>query len=175
MGRILVDYDADWPRKFEETAEALRSAGDPQWEIEHIGSTAIPGMRAKPIIDVAIRLRDDADDFERHRPRLESAGWRLGSSVRTHSVMLFESEGHRTRIAHFFEHGDWPTAHQRVLRDWLLSNAADVALYANAKEDAARRSDGRRSYNDAKSEIVQQIMDRARAARGLASVSVYDK
>lgn len=171
---MLVEYDPRWPRRFNEAADELRTLGDRGWEIEHIGSTAVPGMRAKPVIDIAVRLRD-TDDFQRKCSSLESGGWRVGSGVRTHPVMVFELSGVRTRIAHFFTPEQWPNAHQRVLRDWLRENPEDAALYERAKAEAARHAVSRRSYNDGKTAVIQEIMNRARAARGLEPVSVYDK
>lgn len=76
---MLVPYDPQWPSLFEAAAADLRAAGNPAWEIEHIGSTAVPGMSAKPVIDIAVRSDDDLDGY---RPLLEEAGWRVGSSVR---------------------------------------------------------------------------------------------
>lgn len=67
MPLALVPYDPQWPRRFEAIAAELCEIGDPDWTIEHIGSTAVPGMLAKPIIDVAIRVTDRAE-FERHAP-----------------------------------------------------------------------------------------------------------
>ena len=87
---VLVAYDPNWPVQFAAIKAELRRLVDDQWTIEHIGSTAVPGMRAKPIIDIAVRIQDE-QDFESHRPELERAGWRVGSRVRTHHVMVFES------------------------------------------------------------------------------------
>lgn len=171
---MLVDYDPDWSRQFDDAAAELRAAGDPTWTIEHIGSTAVPGMMAKPVIDIAVRLVDQGD-FDRHRPGLERGGWRVGSRVRTHRVMLFEQGGVRIRIAHFFTSEQWQNAHQRVLRDWLRIHPDDAARYQQAKQDAARWATSRRSYNDAKTAVIQEIMDRARSARGLPAVNVHDK
>lgn len=143
--------------------------------LEHIGSTAVPGMRAKPIIDIAIRIEDVAE-FEHHRGRLERAGWRLGSRVRTHPVMVFEQDYVRTRIVHFFTIGQWDGVNQRIFRDWLISHPADARLYEQAKIAAERAAQhDRGAYNSAKTAIVQEIVDRARAERGMPSVPVYDK
>lgn len=81
----LVPYDRQWPRRFEVIAAELREIGDAEWTVEHIGSTAVPGMLAKPIIDLAIRVTDRAE-FEKHAQSLARAGWRVGSRVRTHPV-----------------------------------------------------------------------------------------
>ncbi|CAN7548351.1 GrpB family protein [Microbacterium maritypicum] len=172
---VLVPHDPSWAAVFENIAVELRECGNPHWLVEHIGSTAIPGMDAKPIIDLAVRIADE-DDFGRHRAGLEAVGWRLGSGVRSHRVMIFEQDGVRTRIAHFFGADEWADVNQRILRDWLLQHPDDVELYARAKHAAvgtALRGEG--SYNDGKTAVIQNILDRARAARGLPSVSVHDK
>jgi GrpB-like predicted nucleotidyltransferase (UPF0157 family) len=175
MPRQLVSYDPAWPARFERIAEELRAHGNPSWTVEHIGSTAVPGMRAKPIIDLAVRL-EDAEDLESHRVALEGLGWRFGSGVRSHAVMVFEEDGLRTRIAHFFTAVDWDTANQRILRDWLLAHPEDADRYTHAKCDAvAAAARGRSSYNAAKTPVIQEIVDRAREARGLPSVPVSDK
>lgn len=175
MPRMLVGYDPSWPQQFERIAAELRTLGDAEWTIEHIGSTAIPGMRAKPIIDLAVRVRD-SDDVEAHSAALEAAGWRLGSAVRTHPVMILEADGVRSAIAHFFTAGEWDAVHQRLLRDWLLAHPEDADRYSHAKCDAvAAAARGISTYNAAKTPVIQEIVDRARAARGLAPVPVYDK
>lgn len=172
---MLVGYDSVWPQQFEAVAAQIRAIGDSEWLIEHIGSTAVPGMRAKPVIDLAIRIRDTAD-FETHRPALEAAGWAQGSGVRTHPVMIRETDGIRTAIAHFFTAEKWDAVHQRILRDWLLTHPEDVERYSHAKCDAvAAAARGRSTYNAAKTPVIQEIVDRARAARGLPSEPVYDK
>ncbi|WP_144875481.1 GrpB family protein [Microbacterium sp. 1.5R] len=175
MPRMLVDYDPAWPSLFAALADGIRSAGDGDWIVEHIGSTAVPGMRAKPVIDLAIRIRDH-EDFEARRPDLEASGWALGSSVTTHPVMVRESDGIRSAIAHFFTAAEWDTVNQRILRDWLRENPADAARYARAKCGAvAAAARGISSYNAAKTPVIQDLVDAARDARGLPSVPVSDK
>ena len=175
MPRMLVTYDPTWPQQFEGIAQQMRAVGNDDWTIEHIGSTAVPGMRAKPIIDVAVRIRD-RNDFEQHQAGLERAGWTVGSGVRSHPVMVREADGIRTAIAHFFEASDWDAVNQRLLRDWLLVHPEDADRYQHAKCDAvAAAARGRATYNAAKTPVIQEIVDRARAAQGLPSVPVSDK
>ncbi|WIB63574.1 MULTISPECIES: GrpB family protein [unclassified Curtobacterium] len=172
---MLVPYDRRWPEQFEAAAAELKRLGNADWLVEHIGSTSIPGLRAKPIIDLAVRIRDRGD-FDAHRDRLEASGWHIGSGVRSHLVMLFEREGQRTHIAHFFPAVEWEENNQRILRDWLLSHPADAAYYESAKIAAAAAARGQSaSYNSAKTAVIQGIVDRARAERGLPSAAVYDK
>lgn len=172
---MLVAYDPSWPELFAALADGIRSVANPRWVVEHIGSTAVPGMRAKPIIDLAVRIRDH-DDFGVHRPALEREGWTLGSGVRTHPVMVRESDGIRTAIAHFFVEEEWDAVNQRLLRDWLLGHPDDAAKYAHAKCDAVAAAAREAStYNDAKTPVIQELVDRARAERGLPAVPVSDK
>lgn len=172
---MLVSYDPEWPKQFEAFAAEIQTVANADWLIEHIGSTAIPGMRAKPIIDLAVRIVDRSD-FDARRPALEAAGWRPGSAVRTRPVMIRESDGVRIAIAHFFVEEEWDAVHQRILRDWLLEHPEDADRYAHAKCDAvAAQARGRTTYNTAKSPIIQELVDRARASRGLPPVRISDK
>ena len=172
---MLVPYDPRWPRQFRQAAARINHSGNPDWLIEHIGSTAIPGMPAKPIIDLAVRI-DGPADFLRHRRGLEAAGWRIGSSIKTHPVMLLDPNGQRTHIAHFFDRTTWDSNNQRLLRDWLLTHPEDAAEYAEAKRTAEHDSVlGRATYNAAKTAVIQRIVDRARTARGLPLAPVQDK
>ena len=172
---VLVPYDPSWPHQFEAAAEEIQKLGNSVWLVEHIGSTSVPGLAAKPIIDLAVRVCDGAD-FEAHRQRLEAGGWELGSSVRSHPVMVFERDGRRLRIAHFFTADEWEHNNQRILRDWLLNHPEDMRRYEAAKVAAVKGAQQRgASYNAAKTAVIQSIVDRARADRGLPSVPVYDK
>lgn len=172
---MLVPYDPAWPELFEAFARDLRRHGDPRWVIEHNGSTAVPGMPAKPIIDLAVRVDDEQQGGDERRA-LEAAGWRAGSAVRTHPVLVFERDGIRSAIAHFFPARAWESVNQRLFRDWLRTHPDDAARYAAVKQDAAAAAErGEATYNDAKSAIVQLIVDRAREARHLPRVSVSDK
>lgn len=173
---MLVPYDQAWPERFAEYAAELRAHGRSDWTIEHIGSTSILGMQAKPIIDLAVRIRDRAE-VESCMEELGEAGWRVGSSVRSHLVLVRESDGIRSAIAHFFRATEWEVVSQRLLRDWLRTHPADAAQYSRAKDlaAAAAESHGTGAYNAAKAPMIQEIVDRARAARGLPTVPVSDR
>ncbi|MES1170075.1 MAG: GrpB family protein, partial [Leifsonia sp.] len=69
----LREYDPDWPRAFERAAAELRRI-EPGWLVEHLGSTSVPDLVAKPVIDLAIRVADRAD-VDAHANQLESEGW----------------------------------------------------------------------------------------------------
>lgn len=122
--------------------------------------------------EVATELREHGDPGW----KIEHIGWRVGSGIRSHRVMVFEVGDARTRIAHFFEAHTWDDVSQRILRDWLREHPDDVVLYERAKHaalDAARN--GEQSYNAGKTKVIQLIMDKARIDRGLAPIPVHDK
>ncbi|WP_353112514.1 GrpB family protein [Microbacterium sp.] len=169
---LLAEHDPQWAAEFRVVADDLRRIGDPSWTIEHIGSTAVPGIRVKPVIDIAVRC--DAVRLDTHLPALEEAGWRRGSGVRTHPVLIREQAGLRRHIAHFFAPEDWENAHQRGFRDGLRSHPDDARRYERVKIGAAASAPDR-SYTDAKSAVVQEVMGRARRARGLPPVVVHDE
>lgn len=171
----LVDHDPRWSAFFEEWRAEVQRLGSSEWVIEHIGSTAVPGLMAKPVIDLAVCVEGDSD-FERHRVDLENGGWRIGSGVRSHRVMLREVDGVRVAIAHFFTRRDWATVNQRLFRDWLLQHPADRRRYQEVKLCAAAAArTGSVSYNAGKTAFVQEIVDQARESLGLPVVPVYDK
>ncbi|MCL2516318.1 MAG: GrpB family protein [Microbacteriaceae bacterium] len=171
----LSEYDPAWPAAFERAAAELLTI-EPGWVVEHVGSTAIPGMIAKPVIDVAVRM-SAADDAERHRAALEALAWRLnpGGPASRVTFVRVDASGARTHLAHFYRPADWDAAHQRVFRDWLREHDEDRELYAAAKRAAAAAAASGRDYTALKTDAVQRIMDRARAARGLPPVDVWEK
>jgi GrpB-like predicted nucleotidyltransferase (UPF0157 family) len=77
-GKIqVVDYDPDWPRLFEREAERIRDVlGERVVQLEHVGSTSVPGLAAKPIIDILLEVPDSSDE-PAYAPDLEAAGYRL--------------------------------------------------------------------------------------------------
>jgi len=159
-----------------EAAASELASIEPAWVIEHLGSTSVPGLIAKPIIDLAVRLASPSD-LDRHRPDLEARGWRLnpgGPASRT-TFERSDDAGRRTHLAHFFRPELWHDANQRIFRDWLRDHDDDRDLYARAKEAASAATDSGLEYTRLKTAAVQQIMDRARAARGLLRVDVWEK
>ena len=90
----LVEYDLEWPRRFEREAERFRATlGDCALRIEHVGSTSVPGLVAKPIIDMLLAIVDSADE-PHYVPALESAGYVLRvREPKWHEHRLFKGPG----------------------------------------------------------------------------------
>ena len=158
---VVADYDPAWPERFTELADIVRAAlGGTVLRIEHIGSTSVPGLAAKPIIDMLVVVEDVADEAA-YVPALEAAGFQL--RVREPAHRMLRTPG-RTAHLHFFEPGHEAIAAYLDLRDRMRSDAADRDLYAATKRRlAAREWDDMNEYAEAKSEVIAGILARARA------------
>ncbi|MFC7740138.1 GrpB family protein [Nocardiopsis composta] len=164
---VVADYDPEWPRLFEREAERIRGAlGGRALMVEHVGSTSVPGLAAKPVIDVLLAVADSADE-PAYLPELESAGYVL----RIREPDWFEHrlfKGPDTDVnLHVFTAGAEEADRMLRFRDRLRADPADRERYAAAKRDLARRTWRYvQDYADAKTGIVQEIMRRAGAAGG---------
>jgi GrpB-like predicted nucleotidyltransferase (UPF0157 family) len=169
----LVEYDPQWPAMFEDHAARIRAAlGDRAVLIEHAGSTSIPGLAAKPRIDVILAVPDSTDEAA-YVPALESAGY---------NFVLREPDWFEHRLMrgtqpdsniHIFSTGSPEIDKMLLFRDWLRSNKQDRSLYERTKREFAQREwEKVQDYADAKTEVVEAIVSRARAAsRGEAAGS----
>jgi GrpB-like predicted nucleotidyltransferase (UPF0157 family) len=161
----LADYDASWPALFAREADRIRAAlGDLAILVEHAGSTSVPGLAAKPIIDIVMAVPDSADE-QAYVPRLEAAGYIL----RVREPDWFEHrmfKGPDTDInLHVFTAGATEIDRMLLFRDWLRANDADRDAYLRVKRDLAQRTWRHvQHYADAKSAIVTKITERAVAA-----------
>jgi GrpB-like predicted nucleotidyltransferase (UPF0157 family) len=164
-GRILLaDYDPAWPALFEREAERIRGAlGDAARLVEHAGSTSIPGLAAKPIIDIVLAVPDSADEAA-YVPPLEAAGYVL----RIREPEWFEHrvfKGPDTNVnLHVFTVGADEIERMLLFRDWLRTNPADRDLYLQTKRELVNRDwQYVQNYADAKTAVVDAIIARARA------------
>jgi GrpB-like predicted nucleotidyltransferase (UPF0157 family) len=156
---VVVDYDPGWADRFAAADAGLRAAlGDLVCNVEHVGSTSIPGLAAKPIVDIDL-LVTDADDEAGYRPALERLGYRL---------VLREPwwYGHRMLVStaadvnlHVWPQGAPEPVRHRLLRDWLRSHPEDRELYASAKRRLARDVSAD-DYSLAKSDVIDEIFTR---------------
>lgn len=161
---VLVEYDSRWPGLFRREAERVRAAlGARALRIEHTGSTSVPGLAAKPTIDMLLVIADSADEAA-YVPALESAGYVL--RIREpdwQEHRMFKGPEAEVNL-HVFSEGCPEIGRVLLFRDWLRSHAADRDLYARTKRDLARREwKYLQNYADAKSAVVEEILGRARA------------
>jgi GrpB-like predicted nucleotidyltransferase (UPF0157 family) len=158
----LAEYDSQWPRLFEREAERIRTAlGDRALAVEHVGSTAVPGLAAKPIVDIVLVVDDSADESS-YVPALEAAGYVL----RIREPDWFEHrlfKGPDTNVnLHVFTRGCVEVDRMLAFRDHLRANDDDRRRYEDAKRELAARSwKYVQQYADAKTAVVAEIMERA--------------
>jgi GrpB-like predicted nucleotidyltransferase (UPF0157 family) len=160
----LVEYDPRWPALFErEQARIRRALGDGVVRLEHCGSTSVPGLAAKPIVDMVLEVRDSADEGSYLAP-LEAAGYVL--RIREpdwyeHRVL----KGPDTNVnLHVFSHGCEEVERMLLFRDALRADDAERERYQRTKRElAARTWRYVQEYADAKSAVVEAIIARAGA------------
>ena len=158
----LHEYDPQWPDRYAEHAARLRAAlADRAVRVEHVGSTSVPGLAAKPIVDIVLEVPDSADE-PAYVGDLEAVGYVL----RIREPDWFEHRFFYTPRGgvhlHVFSADCSETERMVRFRDWLRANAADRELYVRTKRElAARDWKYGQQYADAKTEVVGQIMTRA--------------
>ena len=158
----LAEYDPAWPGLYEREKQRIRAAlGDDVRLLEHVGSTSVPGLAAKPIVDMVLAVPDSSDEAS-YVPRMEAAGYVL----RIREPDWFEHrvfKGPDTNVnLHTFTEGCEEIDRMLAFRDRLRTNDADRELYERAKRDLAGR-DWKyvQNYADAKTTVVAEIMERA--------------
>ena len=165
----LVPYDPAWADDYTVLAADLVGVLGPSWIVEHVGSTSVPGLAAKPVIDLAIRV-PDGDHLHRWAPEFRDLGWGEAVPVDRHQVFVLHHGGVRVAIAHAFTAAQWPSAHIRLFADWLRNHVVDRDEYARLKHQLVTDGVWGADYTDAKTPFVQDVVRRARAATGLSGV-----
>ena len=158
---VLVDYDEAWPHAFAREETRIRAAlGDEALQVEHTGSTSVPCLAAKPIIDILLVVADSANEAA-YVPALEAAGYVL----RIREPDWFEHrllKDEKVNV-HVFSSGCPEIERMLLFRDWLRGNDSDRELYERTKRELAEREwKYVQHYADAKSAVVEEIIARAR-------------
>ena len=162
----LAPYDQAWPARFEREATRIRSAlGDRPRLLEHVGSTSVPGLSAKPIIDIVLAVRDSSDEAA-YVPAMEAAGYVLRiREPEWFEHRLFKAPEMDVNV-HVFTEGEPEIDRMLAFRDWLRTHDDERDLYERTKRElAARTWKYVQHYADAKTEIVEGIIAQALAAQ----------
>ncbi|HEY1627761.1 MAG TPA: GrpB family protein [Streptosporangiaceae bacterium] len=167
----ITDPDPGWPRVYGTLSGRIREAlGWRALQVEHVGSTSVPGLPAKPIIDIDLTVADPGREQD-YVPALELAGFRL--VIREpwwYGHRCLTAEEPRCNLHVFGFDSPEPVKH-RIFRDWLRGNPDDRDRYAAAKRQAAAESNAAAEhvmqYNARKEEVIRDIYHRAFLATGL--------
>ena len=167
----IVPADPRWPAVYDDVAARVRdSLGPRALDVDHVGSTSVPGLPAKPVIDIDLTVADPGDEAA-WLPALEAAGFVL--TVREpwwQEHRCLRHAAPRCNL-HVFGPGSAETARHRIFRDWLREHPQDRDLYRDAKLAAASESNDHgehvMEYNARKQRVVREIYRRAFAAAAL--------
>jgi len=159
---VIADYDPDWPRRFDAERDRIAGAlGDRALAIEHIGSTAVPGLAAKPIIDVLVTVADAGNEWS-YGPALERAGYEL--RVREPEHRMFRTPERDVHV-HIWADRDPEVGRYLTLRDHLRSSPSDRTEYEQLKRSLAqRRWTDMNHYANAKGPLIEAMLARAGAS-----------
>jgi GrpB-like predicted nucleotidyltransferase (UPF0157 family) len=160
----FVEYDPRWPELYAREETRIRSAlGDRVQQIEHTGSTSVPGLAAKPIIDITMTVADVTDEDAYGRD-LEAAGYKIG--IRENEPDWYDHrvfKGPDTDInLHVFSDGCVELERMVGFRDWLRTHDEDRALYEDTKRELLKQDwQYVQNYADAKTAVIEDINARA--------------
>jgi GrpB-like predicted nucleotidyltransferase (UPF0157 family) len=171
MPIAVVDPDPSWPAEFDQLAHCIRLAlGDRVLALEHIGSTSVPDLPAKPIIDIDLTVIDSGDE-PAYVPALERAGFVLEvREPRWHEHRCMAATSPRANL-HVWSVDSPEAIRHHMFREWLCNHPEDRARYAAAKRASADASNAAgedvMAYNLRKQPVVREILDRMFRAHGM--------
>jgi GrpB-like predicted nucleotidyltransferase (UPF0157 family) len=166
----LVDHDPEWATAFEEERTRIRSAvGDVARGIEHYGSTAVAGLRAKPIIDILLGVAP-LEDWIKCKAPLESLGYDYAENAGVPGHFIFgrgRNRGERTHLLHVVEFDGESWRSNLAFRDALRADESLRAGYQRTKEQAvAVAPEGRAKYNELKHTFIERFNAQTSADAG---------
>lgn len=162
----VVPYDPDWPARYARLAADIAAAlGPAALRIDHVGSTAVPGLAAKPVVDIDVAVADPSDEAA-YVPALEALGYVL--TIREpswHQHRCLQLAAPRVNL-HVFAPDCPENIRHRMFRDWLRAHDDDRDGYADAKHAAALGVDQVAGYNLRKQAVIREIYARMFRAAG---------
>ena len=168
---IVMPYDPTWPQQFEAArAQILAAVGPAVVRLEHIGSTSVPGLAAKPIIDMMASVRDLEDGLA-VQAALAELGYHPGETGMRDRLFFQRraGEGVATHHLHVVTEDSWATRNERLLRDHLRKHPEQAQRYGELKQRLMRDLGHGEAYTRAKTELIQELVDAARAEAGPAT------
>jgi GrpB-like predicted nucleotidyltransferase (UPF0157 family) len=173
----VVPYDPAWPGIYAAERVLVLAAVGPRFvALEHMGSTSIPGLPAKPIIDMMAAI-PSLHDGVALTALLATLGYQHIETSMPNRLFLRRHDPERGYVfhLHIVEHATWEERNERLLRDYLREHADVAAAYGALKQQlAAQYANDRPAYTKAKTAFIQSVVDQARDALGLPRVDVWE-
>lgn len=172
----VVAYNPDWPTIYKNERDLLVAKTSEFVAIEHVGSTAVPSQRSKPIIDMmaAVTNLQEVDGLLEQLNKLNYHVLEVGMK---HRLFLRKEDAKTKQVfhLHIVEHATWDERKERLMRDYLLTHPEAVKAYGELKDNlASQYSQDSLAYTKAKTAFIQDIMDKVMDARGLPRVDVWE-
>ncbi len=160
----IHDYDSDWPKKFETQARIIAAAlGNTALRIEHIGSTSVPGLGAKPIVDILVVVTDSTDEST-YLPQLEAAGYLLRVREPDWNEHRMFCTPEKDVHIHIYSAGCQEIQRNLIFRDRLRRNIHDRRRYEQTKRQlAATNLPDHQAYTDAKTDVIESVIAAAQS------------
>jgi GrpB-like predicted nucleotidyltransferase (UPF0157 family) len=164
---VVTDYDPRWPELYAQETVGLRQAlGASLLTLEHIGSTAVPSLAAKPVIDIQAVVQSVAG-AQSAAPALALQGWHQGvfalDPERRLYFRKYNAQGVRTGQLHIYEPTHPAASAHLLFRNYLRAHPEEAALYASLKRELAQQfPTDRLAYNDAKTAYIEAVVAKAR-------------
>lgn len=163
---VLKPYNKSWANIFEQEKQLLNNLlGDIILDIQHTGSTAVPGLLAKPLIDMDLAVHSLEIDVAKIRPVLEEVGYHYrenGPNDHVKRLFVKGPEEKRTHHLHVTELGSSVWNNDVAFRDWLLSHPEDIQRYEQLKTRLAKEyADTRELYTQGKAKFIEEILRKA--------------
>lgn len=160
----MAPYDPHWPQLY--IGEALRLSsvlGEQVASIHHVGSTSVPGMCARPVIDILVEVRD-FEGVERYYPPMRAYGYMPLAQASTETVHFFfreNEEGIRTHNIYLVREGEDDARRLVLLRNFLVENPEEAKEYCALKEELARRyGDDPKKYEQGKADYIVRVQEK---------------
>jgi GrpB-like predicted nucleotidyltransferase (UPF0157 family) len=169
MNVVVVPHDPRWRGEFETEASRIREAlGDSVVAIHHIGSTSIPGIHAKPVIDLLVEV-DNLDEVDARSSAMEALGYEVKGEFGIAGRRYFRKDntaGIRTHQVHTFEARSAEAVRHLAFRDYMITHPDDARAYSELKQKLANQFPmDAEAYMDGKDDFIKEIDRRAAAWR----------
>jgi len=158
----LTDFSEEWSLRYQSETNILREIfGDEILRFEHFGSTSVPGMKAKPVIDMMCIVKD-IREIDRFNDKMASLGYDVAGEWGISGRRLFRKGGeNRSHHIHFYQFDHPEIQRHLIFRDYLRSHPMEIMKYSHFKERLAQQFDSTSEYSPAKKQFVKEMEERA--------------